>query len=66
MQTVSSLLINGPAHLTAIRDEMAELLESHGYASIAEARGVLSLANTAQPAAFERANYMKTLQQPWK
>lgn len=69
VQVVSALLKDGVERLTAIRDEMASLLEAHGYDSIQEARGVMSLRSVAEPAAFERANYMKTLQswsRPWK
>jgi len=66
VQVASALLAGGIGELTKIRDGMAEILEARGYASAAEARGVLSQQNCAEPAAFERANYMKTLSQRWK
>jgi len=66
VQMVSSLLMHGPGHLTTVRDEMAELLESVGYSSIRQARGVLSQAKCAEPAAFERANYMKIVEGHWQ
>ena len=66
VQVVSALLTNGIGRITDIRDEMARLLAGKGYASVAEARGVLSQKTCPEPAAFERANYMKTLHQPWK
>ena len=44
---------------------MVRILEAKGYGSIEQARGVLSLRNCPEPAAFERANYMKVLQS-WK
>jgi len=65
IQVVSALLSDGIGQLTQIRDEMARRLEAKGYGSVGEARGVLSQARCAEPAAFERANYMKTLHQPW-
>jgi dihydroorotate dehydrogenase (fumarate) len=40
-------------------------MEEHEYESVAQMRGALSLANCPDPAAFERANYLKTLQL-WK
>jgi dihydroorotate dehydrogenase (fumarate) len=57
----SALLLRGISHLRTVRDEMEESLEAGGYRGIAEARGVLSQKNCAEPAAFERANYMKAL-----
>ena len=69
VQMVSALLKNGPAHLSEVRDEMARILASKGYESVDQARGVLSQQSCPEPAAFERANYMKTLKswiQPWR
>jgi len=37
-------------------------MEEHGYSSIAEMKGTLSQRAVAEPAAYERANYMKTIQ----
>jgi dihydroorotate dehydrogenase (fumarate) len=68
VQVVSALLLNGPDHLARIRAGMEELLAAKGYGSIEEARGVLSQRNCPEPAAFERANYMRILQNwsgPW-
>ena len=36
-------------------------MEEHEYASIAEMRGSMSQQHVAEPAAFERANYLKVL-----
>ena len=66
VQMVSSLLMHGPGHLTTVRDGMAELLESIGYKSIRQARGALSQIKCAEPAAFERANYMKIVASHWQ
>jgi len=66
VQMASALLMHGPGHLTAVREHLAELLESVGYRSVRQARGVLSQARCAEPAAFERANYMKIVSGHWQ
>ena len=68
IQVVSALLKNGIGHLARIRDEMVAILDAKGYGSVHEAHGVLSQRTCGEPAAFERANYMKALTsytQPW-
>jgi len=62
VQLVSALLHHGPAHLAAIRDQMALWLEQHEYTSLEQARGSMSLERSPNAAAFERANYMRVLQ----
>ncbi len=57
----SALLENGVDHLAAMRDELAEVMEAREYAAVSDMKGVLSQENCPEPAAFERANYMKTL-----
>jgi dihydroorotate dehydrogenase (fumarate) len=57
----SALLENGPGHLAAVRQEMVAWMEGHGYHSVREMQGSMSLRAVADPAAFERANYMKVL-----
>jgi len=57
----AALLKHGPHHLTTVRDGLTEIMSSKGYTSIAEMRGLLSHARTIEPAAFERANYIKTV-----
>jgi dihydroorotate dehydrogenase (fumarate) len=61
VQTVSSLLKNGPEHITSIVDGMRTWLEEHEYDSLKQAMGSMSLERSPNPAAFERANYMKVL-----
>lgn len=58
----SALLKNGVEYLAKVGRELTEILERKGYESVEQARGVLSQKSCAEPAAFERANYMKTLQ----
>ena len=57
----STLLLNGPQRLTEIQKELVEWMEAHDYQSTAQMRGAMSLKNVANPAAYTRANYMKTL-----
>jgi dihydroorotate dehydrogenase (fumarate) len=37
-------------------------MDDYDYKSVEQMRGVLSQKSVAEPAAFERANYMKALQ----
>ena len=57
----SALLLNGHDHLRTVTDGMRQWFVDHEYSSISQARGSASHANIADPSAFERANYMKTL-----
>jgi dihydroorotate dehydrogenase (fumarate) len=61
VQTVSSVLKHGPEHIKTLVDGMKAWLEEHEYESLAQARGSMSLERSPNPAAFERANYMKVL-----
>lgn len=61
-QMASVLLHNGPAILSDILVDLQRWLESHEYESIKQMQGSMSQRNVANPAAFERANYMKVLQ----
>ena len=58
----SALLRHGIPHLTRVRRGVLAWMEEHGYASIAEMQGSMSYRAVREPAAFERANYMKVLQ----
>ena len=57
----SELLRNGVGRLSVLRDGIATWLEENEYESIDQLRGSLSQINCAEPAAFERANYMRVL-----
>lgn len=65
VQMTSALLKHGPSALTDVRDGMAQWLQEHEYDSLEQARGSMSLMRCPNPAAFERANYMRVLQ-GWK
>ncbi|MBI5730612.1 MAG: dihydroorotate dehydrogenase-like protein [Ignavibacteriales bacterium] len=58
----SELLLNGVGRIAQILDEMKKWMEEKEYDSIEMMKGSMSQKKIAQPAAFERANYMKTLQ----
>ena len=61
VQVVSALLQLGPKRLTSLRDEMAAWMEEHEYESVAQMRGCMDLSRCPDPAAVERANYMRVL-----
>jgi dihydroorotate dehydrogenase (fumarate) len=62
VQMVSALLQHGPRHLAAVRREMEEWLEAHGYSSLDEVRGSMSLEKREDPRAFTRAGILQVLQ----
>lgn len=61
-QMASVLLRNGVSVLGDILVDLGRWLETHEYDSIKQMQGSMSQRNVANPAAFERANYMKVLQ----
>jgi dihydroorotate dehydrogenase (fumarate) len=65
VQLVSALLRHGPAYISVMREGLERWMEWHKLASLAEVRGRVSLKAAANPAAFERANYIRALQ-TWK
>jgi dihydroorotate dehydrogenase (fumarate) len=62
VMTTSALLERGPRHLETLVRGLRQWLERRGYASVAQMKGAMSQRNVANPAAFERANYIKTLE----
>jgi dihydroorotate dehydrogenase (fumarate) len=62
VQTVSALLKRQPDYLRTLLGGMRAWMEEKEYESVDQLRGALSLQNCPDPAAFERANYLKTLQ----
>jgi dihydroorotate dehydrogenase (fumarate) len=57
----SSLITNGPSYLTSLLEQMRRWMEEHEYTSITQMRGSMSQQAVADPAAFERANYLRAL-----
>ena len=62
VQVVSALLRKGPTHLAHIRRGFDQWGEEHGYTSIDQMRGSMSLEHCPDPHAFERGNYLRILQ----
>ena len=58
----SVLLRHGPGHVKVILDGIQKWMKEHEYASIEQMKGSMSQKSCVNPEAFERANYMKTLQ----
>jgi len=58
----SALLRKGPQRIAKVLARMSEWMEAHEYESVAQMQGSMSQQSVAEPAAFERANYMKVLQ----
>ncbi|MEK7399308.1 MAG: dihydroorotate dehydrogenase-like protein [Candidatus Poribacteria bacterium] len=57
----SAVMKNGVGHITKIKNEFAEWMDKHEFGSIADIQGKMSQQSVAEPAAFERANYMKVI-----
>lgn len=57
----SVLLKQGIGHITTILDGVKNWMEEHEYESVVQMQGSMSQKAVAEPAAFERANYMKAL-----
>ncbi|OIO89070.1 MAG: dihydroorotate dehydrogenase [Anaerolineae bacterium CG2_30_64_16] len=57
----SVLLTEGPGKITELIQGVSAWMEAREYNSIHMMQGSLSQRSTAEPAAFERANYMKVL-----
>ncbi len=60
--TTSSLLKNGTGHLAVLMAEFVEWANRHGYRSVEQMKGSMSKKRVLNPAAFDRANYVKVLQ----
>ncbi len=62
VMTTSALLKHGVDYLTTLRNGLQTWMELHRYSSVAQMKGSMSQRNVADPTAFERANYIKTLE----
>jgi dihydroorotate dehydrogenase (fumarate) len=58
----SELLQNGIRRIGQVLNEVVTWLNEHEYESVTQMIGAMSQKHCAEPAAFERANYMKMLQ----
>jgi dihydroorotate dehydrogenase (fumarate) len=59
--TASALVKHGIPYAEGLIEELAQWMNDYDYKSVDQMRGSLSQKNVAEPAAFERANYMKAL-----
>jgi dihydroorotate dehydrogenase (fumarate) len=57
----SALLRHGIGHLAKVRSDLVHWMEEHEYKSVREMQGSMNHASVAEPAAFERANYLRVL-----
>jgi len=57
----STVLRHGFPQIALIESDLKQWLEEHDYESVKQIKGSLSQKNCAEPAAFERAQYMKAL-----
>lgn len=61
VQMVSAVLRHGPAYFSLMIEELRRWMESLELSSLADVRGRVGLGPTADPRAFERAQYLRTL-----
>ncbi|MFT5662205.1 MAG: dihydroorotate dehydrogenase (fumarate) [Sulfurimonas sp.] len=61
VQMVSAILKYGEAHITTVLENLVAWMEEKEYVSIEQMKGSISLHHTSNPAAYERANYMRVL-----
>ena len=61
VEMASALLRNGIGHLATLRKDMLAWMEEHEYESIRQMQGSMSQRAVADPAAFQRANYVRVL-----
>ncbi|HSL10093.1 MAG TPA: dihydroorotate dehydrogenase-like protein [Actinomycetota bacterium] len=57
--TASALLREGPGAAIAMRDGLVAWMSEHGYASVDQLRGSMSMAKVPNPVAYARANYAR-------
>jgi len=57
----SELLKNGIARVPALLADLTDWMEAHEYTSVRQMQGSMSRRAVKNPAAFERANYMRVL-----
>ncbi|MCA9622031.1 MAG: dihydroorotate dehydrogenase-like protein [Myxococcales bacterium] len=62
VQMTSAVLKRGPAAIRSVRQELSAWMNDNEYSSVKQMIGSMSLARCPEPAAYERANYVKGLQ----
>ncbi|MEN8302860.1 MAG: dihydroorotate dehydrogenase-like protein [Campylobacterota bacterium] len=61
VEMVTSLMENGIEHIKKILENLMLWMQEKEYISLQQMRGSISLEHTSNPAAYERANYMRVL-----
>ena len=51
---------HGVSRIGSILDEMSAWMDAHGFATIADFKGRMSQESSADPASYERVQFMKT------
>jgi len=62
VMTASALLRNGPGYVRTLVSGLSEWLHDREFESVDQIRGIMSHRKVKNPAAFERANYIKVLE----
>jgi dihydroorotate dehydrogenase (fumarate) len=62
VMTTSALLREGMYFMKVLVDGLSEWMSKKGYESVEQMKGSMSQQHVADPAAFERANYIKVLE----
>jgi len=61
VQMAGALLKNGEGHIQTVLENLIAWMEEKEYVSIEQMKGSISLHHTSNPAAYQRANYMRIL-----
>ena len=61
VQMVSAVIEHGEGHIVKVLEELMRWMEEKEYISIEQMKGSISLEHTSNPAAYQRANYMRIL-----
>lgn len=59
VQVASILYKNGPSYISTMLHELEDWMKKHDFASIDEFKGRMSQSQTANPAAYERVQFMR-------
>ncbi len=63
VMTTSSLLRSGPENMRMLRDGLVGWMTHHEYHSVTQLRGSMAVRNVPDPDAYERANYVRVIQE---
>ena len=62
VMTTSALLRHGPGYTATLLEGLQEWMEARRFSSVQQLRGSMSQRKVANPAAFQRANYIRVLE----